>query len=868
MKEKNSFAFSFSLCAFLFFFTFPISAKQSFFQLYRQAEKTLNIPDYNRASNCLALILNDTDIKEDTLTWAKTLNKSAYIHSLKDSSDFAVYELTQSINLIKKSENFYKEYLTTIIESYHLLGSVYTSKGDIEAAHKYFHEENELIRKYKPESVKYWAIAYADLSSYYSFKVVPDSEYYYAQKAYELLPHFKLVDQSYIEIVLRYAYATKVFKRGEGLDYDKCYPEVRRLIKFALKLIDQYYSKPSELKSQALQALANTYADYVYRYPYSNPLAKQTDYSFAESTYKRALYYKEQLYDQFGSSFATTCYTLALLYRNNTDATNSIKWFDKGIRALMYESNYGLHLRGDEQIKTPESYLLNVLLTNKVPTLYEIYNVSRSLSVLKEIHQCNLQRIVLWRQIFQSYESKDLGAVIAQWNHTPFEEAIGSAYELFQATHDSIFLQDIFNFSEESKSNDYFREYYQVNGRQDQNKSSFPQPLTLASIQKICKLSNTTLIEFASAKAYSRRAYAIMVNGNQIYIHTFDVFLADSLVNCLKTAMKTSDCKQYEKAAFSIHQLVLEPLLKKLSSGNKQIVICPDALFQDFPFEAVVDKMNTSSDYDFRNLNYLIHHYSISYALSGSIFSFQVNGQKSKSENLTVYFPTIPTKAKLIFSHTLYEKLKDSFTGSFFKGEKADKKAFLNNTQDQKILQVFSHARADYKRYDNSCIYLSGNPVDSVTIEEIYNRKINSDLTILACCESGSGPVLYGEGSKSMVRAFTFSGSRSVIGTMWSVDEKSTISILDHFYDQISSSTSIPTLLTAAKINYLATCKTGEAANPFYWSGLMACGSPILTSAGLSKRPILSVEGSITLVGISLALVFMALIFNYLNKKR
>jgi CHAT domain-containing protein len=147
----------------------------------------------------------------------------------------------------------------------------------------------------------------------------------------------------------------------------------------------------------------------------------------------------------------------------------------------------------------------------------------------------------------------------------------------------------------------------------------------------------------------------------------------------------------------------------------------------------------------------------------------------------------------------------------------------------------------------------------------VYRHVIQSNLTILACCESGTGIEKYGEGIKSLIRAFTFSGSKAVIGTLWSVDEKSTISILDQFYDFLSSTGKISEALKNSKLEYLSQCKSSDAANPFYWTGLVATGDVSYTN----KITLIHADKLPFHIPISL-IIFATLIFTFLvlNKLR
>jgi CHAT domain-containing protein len=523
-----------------------------------------------------------------------------------------------------------------------------------------------------------------------------------------------------------------------------------------------------------------------------------------------------------------------------------------------------LHLKGNEKLTTKDPYSLNILLTNRNSIYTDEYLKNNNINVLEKIHAANLERIILWRQIFATYQSKDLGSVIAIWNHTPFEEAIHSAYQLYEITHDKEYLIDIFYFAEESRNNDFIRELLQKNKTGINKIDLFPEPIQLDKLKSICKVNNTAFIEIVSNKDYGYQSYLIAVDSSQLFIHGFSTNESDILINGLQSSLKKSDCQSYESYAFQLYQLTLEKALQQLSGVNK-LIISSGGAFHDLSFEALVNKKVDDNKNDFRKLNYLLHKYTISYALSASVLNYQLRKSSVASKKITAFCANANDKADLLFSKTLFDKIRNVYDGNFFEGKATNVSSFLSNTKSQNVLQLFSHAKADKNDYENTILYLSSSKNEGLSMANVYGHVIQTNLTVLACCESGTGIEKYGEGVKSLIRAFTFSGSKSVIGTLWSVDEKSTISILDQFYHFLSSTGKISEALKNSKLEYLSQCKSSDAANPFYWTGLVATGDVSYTN----KITLIHADKLPFHIPISL-IIFATLIFTFLvlNKLR
>src|SRR5690348_7015484 len=61
------------------------------------------------------------------------------------------------------------------------------------------------------------------------------------------------------------------------------------------------------------------------------------------------------------------------------------------------------------------------------------------------------------------------------------------------------------------------------------------------------------------------------------------------------------------------------------------------------------------------------------------------------------------------------------------------------------------------------------------------SRHWDTELVVLSACDSGAGQAVQGEGLMSLTRAIHFAGARSVLSTLWSVDDRKTTQLMSAF---------------------------------------------------------------------------------------
>ncbi len=177
----------------------------------------------------------------------------------------------------------------------------------------------------------------------------------------------------------------------------------------------------------------------------------------------------------------------------------------------------------------------------------------------------------------------------------------------------------------------------------------------------------------------------------------------------------------------------------------------------------------------------------------------------------------------------------------------ADRDTFMVAISSRDVVHVASHVRIDNERPWHSGILITASepaaPDDSSsqgpsTHADAYARagqiaSVHSDarLVVLSGCESALGRATQGEGVLGVAAAFFAAGARSLVASIWEVDDRATADLMERFYDALASGESVSEALRSAQLEVRE-----RRPHPFYWAGFIAIGDPD-TVIELVERP-------------------------------
>lgn len=389
------------------------------------------------------------------------------------------------------------------------------------------------------------------------------------------------------------------------------------------------------------------------------------------------------------------------------------------------------------------------------------------------------------------------------------------------------------------------------------------QAIDLENLKIALETEKVEVIEYFEGMEH---LYALLISADDIQIKRLckkkEVQqLVTSLTEVLYDRSDSKSAKEefqtFQNSAFGLYENILDPFVEHIRL--KSLVIIPDGLLSLIPFESLLISESESMGYDLQNLHYVLEDYSISYESSASFFV--LNSEKtlsSKNLNFVGFAPSFSDETSFSCNGVEIENLSCSieevnvlaqiWNGVEYLNAEATGVNMLDEIMKNDIVHLATHTCIDNSDFQNHEIYFSDQSLSSIEIE---NLELENEMVVLSACNTGTGKIFQGEGVFSLARGFLNSGCKSVLMSLWAVDDCSTNTLMQLFYKNLDEGIGKAEALRLAKIEYLSTApKVGQ--HPSLWSPFVAYGNmrPVIRQTKFPNRIILFSIVSVLLFGI------------------
>ena len=395
-------------------------------------------------------------------------------------------------------------------------------------------------------------------------------------------------------------------------------------------------------------------------------------------------------------------------------------------------------------------------------------------------------------------------------------------------------------------------------------------PLSLEQIQKELRDGETILLEFSlgdegsylwattsnSIQTYKLPARKIIEDAARglLTLITARQGIEGQSANDYQAKIEASDNLYFEKAS-SLSQMLFGQLAGQL--GNKRLIIVAEGALQYVPFAALPAPAETKLLLETNEIvvepsfsaliairNSIVRHASSSTKLVAVIADPVLSGNDDRVQSgpLTAFAATSPQTPEVItraggltrLAHAAEEADAISAAAPWgstmvAKGFDASRETAMNpNVGEYQIVHFATHGFLDSEHPELSGIVLT--MVDSkgirtnglMPLHDIYSLDLSAELTVLSACQTALGKDIKGEGLVGLTHAFMSAGSKSVVASLWKVDDRATAVLMADFYEaMLQQGMSPAAALRSAKLKMM---RDKQWSAPYYWAGFVLQG--------------------------------------------
>ena len=305
-------------------------------------------------------------------------------------------------------------------------------------------------------------------------------------------------------------------------------------------------------------------------------------------------------------------------------------------------------------------------------------------------------------------------------------------------------------------------------------------------------------------------------------------------------------------AAQRLYQILLAPADGFIPALADRLIIIPDGILFRLPFEALAQSTPKTGPPIYVN-----DRFAVSYAPSASSLSpagtkqavpyakdalaFGVSKNRGPSRPAGISTLLSPGAilddiyGRLGFAIDSIPYVKDEIADlerrlapgrvDAFQGQRATEKTLKGlDLGSYRLIHLACHAFSDDNYPLRSALLLAPGVDDQedgyLQVSEMYNLRTKADLVVLSACQTGKGTIVMNEGNLGLPRVFFYMGAKSVLSTLWPVNDKSCAVFMRHFYDAYFRGEGKPEALRAAKKAMAET----RFAHPFFWAAYVLTG--------------------------------------------
>ena len=373
----------------------------------------------------------------------------------------------------------------------------------------------------------------------------------------------------------------------------------------------------------------------------------------------------------------------------------------------------------------------------------------------------------------------------------------------------------------------------------------------LASIVQLqSTMSENEVIYHAAHDRYAQEIYVLLISKDDVKTRVIYIESIRNKIDQLLASLSDPSSDDYQPLLQDFYKHFIQPIEGFIK--DKKLVFIPGQDLALLPFGLLMDAQ----------ANYLCFKNPILYKYSSSWKRDRTESENKAGKFISFAVPSSRTTKEEgpdFLSAALKEVsfLKEEYGAELILQEKNPKAAFIEKSKEAQLLHVAVHSNLEPLNPIKSSLILSSKEGNDQKIyyHEIDDLALSADLVLLSSCQSGlSYPKSTGSVS-SLARAFQLAGAKNLIQTTWSINDESTASLMQIFYNKLEEGNEVSTTLAEAKKEFLNQAPS-KWQHPYYWGAFVLNGAD-----GVVTIPKSSFFKSPTFLGIAAILVIFLFVF-------
>lgn len=285
--------------------------------------------------------------------------------------------------------------------------------------------------------------------------------------------------------------------------------------------------------------------------------------------------------------------------------------------------------------------------------------------------------------------------------------------------------------------------------------------------------------------------------------------LADAVTR-LRRSVQSVRSNGYQRRTQRMYDRLVRPLEGRLQ-GTSLTIVAHGSLHY-LPFAALHD-----------GSGFLVDRYEIRLLPSASILQFLDKGSEATQDLLALGNPDLGNPEMDLPGAQQETRVIDRGwqNSRVLLRELASEANFKTYAPGFRYLHLASHGEFNAEVPLQSRLLLApgGGEDGSLTVDELYNLRLNADMVTLSACETGLGDIQSGDDVIGLTRGFLYAGSRSIVASLWPVSDEATAYLMMRFYEELK------TQPKAIALRKAQVATKARFRHPAYWSAFNLTGS-------------------------------------------